>query len=46
VGEKVESASGIASYVFFGLLILAAVVLTVRRRRREKRQLEGPADPG
>jgi membrane-associated protein len=44
VGQKVEQASGIASYVILGLIVAAVVVVYVRRRRRNKEEIEGPAE--
>jgi membrane protein DedA with SNARE-associated domain len=49
VGQRVESASGIVSYVLLGLIVVAIVVLAVRRRRKEKAEMKGPdaeAEPG
>lgn len=43
VGEKVERATGIASDVLAGLIVLVIIVLFIRHRRREKRLYEGPA---
>jgi membrane protein DedA with SNARE-associated domain len=40
VGQKVETASGVVSYVLLGLIVVAVVVLAVRRRRAERRQLD------
>lgn len=42
VGQKVESASGVASYILLGLLLLAEVGLSVHRRRQERRQMADP----
>jgi len=44
VGERVEKASGIASDVLLGVIVLVVVVLVVRHRRKEKRDIEGPAE--
>jgi membrane protein DedA with SNARE-associated domain len=44
VGQKVEQASGIASYVLLGLIAFVVVVLFVRHRRRSKEEIEGPAE--
>ncbi|MBV8463373.1 MAG: DedA family protein, partial [Acidimicrobiales bacterium] len=44
VGQKVERASGIASYVLLALIALVVVVLFVRHRRKSKEEIEGPAD--
>lgn len=43
VGERVEKATGIASDVLLGLIVVVIVVLFVRHRRRERRLYEGPA---
>lgn len=45
VGQKVESASGIASYVLLGFLVAIVVVLSVRRRMRERRENAVPEVP-
>ena len=39
---KVESASGIASDILLGLILVVVVVFSIRRRRREKAEMEGP----
>ena len=44
VGQKVEQASGIASYVLLGVIAVVIVVLFVRHRRRSKEEIEGPAE--
>ncbi len=44
VGQKVEQASGIASYVLLGLIAVVIVVLSVRHRRKSKEEIEGPAE--
>ena len=44
VGQKVEQASGIASYVLLGIIAIVIVVLFVRRRRKSKEEFEGPAE--
>ncbi len=44
VGERVEKASGIASEVLLGLILVVVVFLFVRHRRREKREIVGPAE--
>ena len=46
VGEKVEQATGIASDILLGLLVVVIVVLFIRHRRKEKRLFEGPATAG
>ena len=46
VGEKVEQATGIASDILLGLIVVAIVVLFIRHRRKEKRLFEGPATAG
>jgi membrane-associated protein len=45
VGQRVEKATGIASDVLLGLIVVVIVVLFVRHRRRAKREIEGPAEP-
>jgi membrane protein DedA with SNARE-associated domain len=37
VGQAIENAASIASYVLLGIIVLVVVVLFVRHRRREKR---------
>jgi membrane-associated protein len=44
VGERVEKATGIASDVLLGLIVLVVIVLVVRHWRRERREILGPAD--
>jgi membrane protein DedA with SNARE-associated domain len=43
VGERVEKATGIASDILLGLILVIIVVLIIRHHRREKRLFEGPA---
>jgi membrane-associated protein len=43
VGERVEKATGVASDILLGLIVVVIVVLFVRHRRKEKREFEGPA---
>ena len=43
VGQRVEKATGIASDVLLGLIVVLIVVLFVRHRRKEKREFEGPS---
>jgi membrane-associated protein len=43
VGQRVEKATGIASDVLAGLVVVVIVVLFVLHRRKEKREFEGPA---
>jgi membrane protein DedA with SNARE-associated domain len=43
VGQKVERATGIASYILLALIAVVIVVLVVRHRRKEK-QFEGPSE--
>jgi membrane-associated protein len=45
VGERVEKATGIASDVLLGIILVAIVVLVIRHRRRSKQEIEGPAEP-
>jgi len=44
VGQRVEKASGVASDILLGLIVVVIVVLFVRHRRREKRDFEGPSE--
>lgn len=44
VGQRVEKATGIASDILLGLIVVVIVVLFVRHRRKEKREFEGPVD--
>jgi membrane-associated protein len=44
VGQKVEQASGIASYILLGVIFIVIVVLYVRHRRKSKEEIEGPAE--
>ena len=44
VGQSVEKATGIASDVILGLILVVIVVLVVRHFRKEKAEFEGPAD--
>jgi membrane-associated protein len=44
LGQRVEKATGIASDILLGLIVVAIVVLFIRHRRREKRLYEGPAE--
>jgi membrane-associated protein len=43
VGQKVEKASGIVSYVLLGLIMAAIVVLVVRHHRKGAEEKGGPA---
>jgi membrane-associated protein len=43
VGERVEKATGIASYVLLAVIFVVIVFLVIRHRRSEK-QYEGPAE--
>jgi membrane-associated protein len=43
VGQRVEKATGIASDILLGLILVIIVVLIIRHHRREKRLFEGPA---
>jgi membrane protein DedA with SNARE-associated domain len=45
VGQSVEKASGYASDVILGLILVAIVVLAVRHHRKEKEEFEGPSEP-
>jgi membrane-associated protein len=44
VGQRVEQATGIASDVVLGLILVVIVVLTVRHRRKAKEEMEGPSE--
>lgn len=46
VGERVEKATGIASDILLGVIVLVIVFLFIRHRRKEKREFEGPASEG
>jgi membrane-associated protein len=46
VGERVEKATGIASDILLGLIVIVIAVLFVRHRRKERREFEGPARTG
>ena len=46
VGQRVEKATGIASDVLLGLILVVIVVLIVRHRRKDKQEIEGPAEAG
>jgi hypothetical protein len=39
----VEKATGIASDVLLGLILVVIIVLVVRHVRRDRREIEGPA---
>jgi membrane-associated protein len=43
VGERVEKATGIASDILLGVIVVVIVVLFIRHLRKEKREFEGPA---
>jgi membrane protein DedA with SNARE-associated domain len=45
VGQKVEAATGVASYIVLGLVVLAVVIFVVRGRRKRKQEI-GPAEDG
>ena len=44
VGQSVEKATGIASDVVLGLILVVIVVLVVRHFRKEKEEFEGPSE--
>lgn len=44
VGERVEKATGIASDILLGLIVVVIVVLVIRHRRKEKAEIVGPAE--
>ena len=43
VGQRVEKATGIASDVLLGLILVVIVVLVIRHIRRDRREIEGSA---
>ncbi len=45
VGQRVEKATGIASYVLLAVIAVVVVFLVVRHRRKSKEEIEGPSDP-
>ncbi len=45
VGERIEKATGIASDVLLGLILVLIVVLVIRHHRKNKAVVEGPAEP-
>ena len=44
VGERVEKATGIASDVLLGIILVVIVVLVIRHRRKSKQEIEGPGE--
>jgi len=46
VGQKVEQATGVASYVVLGLVVAAIVVFVIRARRNRKNEIGVAGDPG
>ncbi len=44
VGQRVEKATGIASDVLLGLILLVIIVLVIRHWRRDKAEILGPAE--
>lgn len=46
VGERVEKATGIASDILAGLIVVVIVVAVIRHRRHERKQIVGPAEAG
>jgi membrane-associated protein len=44
VGQRVEKATGIASDVVLGLIVVVIVVLIVRHYRRDKEEFQGPSE--
>jgi membrane protein DedA with SNARE-associated domain len=45
VGQRVERATGIASDILLGLILVVIVVLVIRHLRKSRRELEGPSEP-
>ncbi len=43
VGERVEKATGLASDILLGLILVVVVVLVVRHIRKDRREIEGPS---
>ena len=43
VGQHVEKATGIASDILLGLILVVIVVLVIRHLRKSRREIEGPA---
>jgi membrane-associated protein len=43
VGQRVEKATGIASDILLGFILVVIVVLVIRHLRRARREMEGPA---
>jgi membrane-associated protein len=43
VGQRVEKATGIASDILLGLILVVIVVLVIRHLRKARREIEGPA---
>jgi membrane protein DedA with SNARE-associated domain len=46
VGQRVERATGIASDILLGIIVIAVVVLFIRHLRKEKKEFVGPAQDG
>ncbi len=42
VGQRVEKATGIASDILLGLILVVIVVLVIRHVRKSRREIEGP----
>ena len=45
VGQKVEAATGVASYVVLGLVVVVVAVLVLRRHRKNEEEVLGPSGP-
>ena len=43
VGQRVEKATGIASDILLGLIVVVIIVLFILHRRKERKEFEGPA---
>jgi membrane-associated protein len=43
VGQRVEKATGIASDILLGLILVVIVILVIRHVRKDRREIEGPA---
>jgi membrane-associated protein len=44
LGERVEKATGIASDILLGLILVVIVVLVIRHLRKSRREIEGPVE--
>jgi membrane-associated protein len=44
LGQSVEKATGIASYILLGLIVAVIVVAIIRHRRKDREEFEGPSE--